>query len=50
MKAVFASPVKTAPKSEPFSLRKVMRFSTAMKPNQQQTQPMKGHEGDIDEY
>lgn len=40
------SPVKAPPAKEPFSLRKVMRFSTAMKP---QATPMSNHAGDADE-
>lgn len=39
------SPTKTTSTKEPFSLRKVMRFSTASK---QQAHPMSHHQGDPD--
>ena len=39
------SPTKTTSTKEPFSLRKVMRFSTASKP---QAHPMSHHRGDQD--
>ena len=39
------SPTKTTSNKEPFSLRKVMRFSTASKPK---AHPMSHHEDDRD--
>lgn len=41
-----ATPVKAVHVREPFSLKKVMRFSTASKP---QTSPMINHVGDPDD-